>query len=254
MSTILTPLVAPSTVRGKIVFPSRPPQVPFPAPSFVAAGALPPTQYFVQITWLIQTQDGALFESLPSDEVSVLVPANNQLVVASPAALAMPYALIGWNCYVATAPGAETLQNTTPNAVGSNFQLPGAPTLASPPPPSSWGQTLVFTYPPREVPSYNPNWIGHDEFSTGGYQQSVTWYVDELVEFRMDYIADGDDVSAWQQFLKVAIKRVPFDFYVDSTQGHYVTTILTAQNPKIAYKAPGLYSLDVKGRKAVYSP
>jgi len=200
---------------------------------------------------VIQTQDGVLHESLPSNESSLPVAANNLLSVASPSAVTMPYALVGWNVYVGSSTGAEQLQNSSPIAIGTAWQESTSGLIAGAPPPTSWGTTLVFTFPGRNFPYSNRDWKGHDEISTGGVQQSITWYVDQLWTFSMPYIADGNDVAAWDQFLSVAIQRVPWDFYLDSTQAQYITVIMTSTNPVISYKAPGFWMADIKARQVI---
>lgn len=253
MGLPLMPLAPPSAARSKIVFPSQPPLVPVPGLSSVAGGALAATTYFVRTTWVIQTQDGVQHESLPSNEDSLAVAANNLLRVASPLAVTMPFALTGWNVYIGQTKGSETLQNSTPIAIGTAWQEPTTGLVGGPPPPASWGNTLIFTFPGKGFPYVNRDWKGHDEFSTAGWQQSITWYVDQILDFSMPYIQDGNDVAAWDLFLGTAIQRVPWDFYLDSTLANYVTVIMTSTNPKLAYKAPGLWSVDIKARQVILS-
>ena len=248
---LLSPAVAATPTRSKIVFPSQPPQVPMPFLASVGGGALPPTTYFVRLTWVIQTQEGATHESLPSDEVAIILGANQLLKVLSPPALAMPYALVGYNVYASTVPGAERLQNASPINIGANWQEPVGGLGAGLPPPHSWGATLVFTFPGREFPYSNREWKGHDEFSYAGLQQSITWYVDRILDFRLPYIQDGIDVAAWDQFLAVAVRRIPWDFYLDSTQAQYQTVIMMDANPKLAYYAPGLWTASITARRAI---
>jgi hypothetical protein len=251
MGLPLQPTVPPSPVLSKIVYPSQPPQVPPPVLSYVAGGSLAVPEYFVKITFVIQTQDGVLHESLPSNESVLAVPANNLLSVASPSAILMPYALVGWNVYVSAASGDEELQNSTPIAIGTNWQEPVSGLVAGVPPPTTWGNTLVFTFPGRNFPYSNRDAKLHDEFSTAGWYQGIVWYVDNLWDFSMPYVKDGNDVAGWDQFLAYAVQRGAWDFYLDSTQSTYLTLIMTTMNPKLAYKAPGLWSVDVRARQVI---
>jgi hypothetical protein len=251
MATPLQPIVPPSPVLSKIIFPSQPPQVPPPVLSYVSGGALIVPKYFVKITWVIQTQDGVLHESLPSNESSLAVPADNLLVVASPSAILMPYALVGWNVYVGAAPGFEVLQNSSPIAIGTSWQESAPGLVTGAPPPTVWGNTIIFTFPGRNFPYTNRDAKIHDEFSTAGVQQSICWYVDNIMDFSMPYVQDGNDVAGWDQFLAYAVQRCPWDFYRDSTQSQYVTLIMTTTNPKLAYRAPGLWTVDIKARQAI---
>ena len=81
-----------------------------------AGGALALTTYYVKITYV----DGG-GESLPSTEASKSVLLNNLLTVASPAASGLA---TGYNVYVSTATGTETLQNSTPIAIGTGWVEP----------------------------------------------------------------------------------------------------------------------------------
>jgi hypothetical protein len=254
MSTPLTPNVGPSPVRSKIIFPAQPPLVPLASCSSSAGGALPATNYLIKVTWVIQTQDGTQWESLPSEETSFAVAASNLLNVASPPNTVMPYALIGWNVYVGTTSGEEALQNSSPIAIGTPWIEPTSGLLVSLPPPTTWGNELIFTFPARNFPAFNPEWHGHDDFSTAGWQQSITWYVDKILDFSMPYIQAGNDAAAWQQFLGLAILRVPFDFYQDSTSAQFVTLLLQTPNPKLEYKSAGFYAINaLKCRQVILS-
>lgn len=86
-----------------------------PTLSAVAAGSLAATTYYVKITYL--TANG---ETAGSAEASLAVAANNVLRVASPSSNGRA---TGWNVYVSTATGTETLQASN-IAIGSNWQEP----------------------------------------------------------------------------------------------------------------------------------
>lgn len=74
-------------------------------------------------------------ESAHSAEASLAVPANNVLVVHSPPTQS---GAAGWNAYVGTSSGGETLQNTSPLAIGSNWTMPsnGSTNTGPPHPPN----------------------------------------------------------------------------------------------------------------------
>lgn len=96
------------------------PPVAAPSLSKVAGGALAAATCWVRTTYV--TASG---ETAASLEASLAVPASNLLVVASPPADVAGLA-IGWNVYAysSTAGGPETLQNTTPIAVGASWTEP----------------------------------------------------------------------------------------------------------------------------------
>lgn len=80
------------------------------------AGSLSATTYYVRITYMT-----AYGESPTSLETNEAVPSNSVLVVDSPSAMT---GATGWNVYVGTTSGTETLQNSTPLSIGSNWTEP----------------------------------------------------------------------------------------------------------------------------------
>lgn len=87
-----------------------------PALGSAAGGTLAATTYYVKVTYVT-----AAGETLPSAESSLAVAVNNVLTVTSPSAQA---GATGYNVYVGTASGNETLQNSTPIAIGTNWTEP----------------------------------------------------------------------------------------------------------------------------------
>ena len=87
-----------------------------PSLSQVAGGALAAATYFAKVT--LVSPSG---ETIASSESSLAVAANNLLRIAAPAIAGNA---TGWNAYVATASGAETLQNATPIALGTSWTEP----------------------------------------------------------------------------------------------------------------------------------
>lgn len=101
------------------------PPVAAPSLSKVAGGALAATTYFVRSTYVTATG-----ETAASLESSLAVAASNLLVVAAPPADVAAKA-IGWNVYVSTTAGAETLQNgTVPIAMGTAWTEPTSSAVA----------------------------------------------------------------------------------------------------------------------------
>jgi hypothetical protein len=97
---------------------------PNPLPNYapvlgsVPGGALAAAFYYVRQTYLT-----ALGETAAGAEANLAVAANNLLTVAAPG-LDQQALATGWNCYVGTASGQETLQNASPLAVAASFTLP----------------------------------------------------------------------------------------------------------------------------------
>jgi hypothetical protein len=82
----------------------------------VDGGTLPPTVYYVKITYV---DPGG--ETPPSAESSFSAFPNTLLTVASPTATGDA---TGYNVYVSTVPGQETLQNSRPVPLGTTWQEP----------------------------------------------------------------------------------------------------------------------------------
>lgn len=96
--------------------------------SQVAGGSITGATNYVKSTWVLSTG-----ETAASAETSLAVTTGNLLVVAAPAN--PPANAAGWNVYVSTATGTETLQNSTPIALGKSWTQPttGLVTGVSPP-------------------------------------------------------------------------------------------------------------------------
>ena len=251
-SNILTKVPAMAG-RAMIIFPSAPVTLPTLVLGSVAGGTISgPREQWAYATWIIQTQDGTQYESLPSNEQSIAVAADYLLTAKLAYVPQFPYAVIGWNLYVSGSSGDET-QQAFGLATDATWTEPTSGIIVGTDAPTTWGYELIFKYPARKIPYFSPSWKGHDDFSTAGWQQSITWYVDELLPFEVPYISGDNDAWAWKQFLGSAIRRVPFDFYPDSTQQAYSTLLNTDSNLPMSYKAPNLYSLTLKCRKVILS-
>ncbi len=86
-----------------------------PVLSQSVGGALGAATYYVVYTYVSATG-----ETLPSPEASLAVSANNLLTITSPASATNA---TGWNAYVSTATGTETLQVSNV-AIGTNWTEP----------------------------------------------------------------------------------------------------------------------------------
>lgn len=114
-----------------------------PVLSAVAGGTLAATTYYVKITYT-----NAIGETLPSPESSLAVVADDVLSVASPAATS---GATGWNVFVSTATGTETLQNSSPIAIGTAWQEPTTGLIAGAalPTANTSGNGVTATLYPR---------------------------------------------------------------------------------------------------------
>jgi hypothetical protein len=118
---------------------------PTPGLSYQVGGLLSSQTFFVKITYA-----GSGTETTPSPEASLLVPADNLLTVASPASSGNA---VGYNVYVSTTTGTETLQNGAPIAFGTNWVMPTSGLVAGATPPStnSTGWEVFDAYCPNPV-------------------------------------------------------------------------------------------------------
>jgi hypothetical protein len=99
-----------------------------------AAGAGSGATYYVAVAWV--NQAGGV--GSPSDFAQLATAAGQQLVVA---AVGPPTNAAGWNVYVGEAPGATSLQNNGPIAIGSPWTLT---TALQPGIPPGQGQTPTW--------------------------------------------------------------------------------------------------------------
>jgi hypothetical protein len=223
-------------VWPKIIYPAQP-AVPLPpAASSVAGGSLGARTYY----WLVSFVT-AYGVSLPCPEQSVALPASNLCQIASPAAPSLPTVASGWNVYASSAMGEETLQNSSPIAIGTAWTEPSGGLVTGSAPPTTWGATLQFRQFPRFVPYAWSKAIRHDSFSTAGARQTVVERLEDWLKFTLEWVASGADVAAWDMFLRAAVQGMPFDYYPDAFQANYLTYALMDFEKSIDYKAPGKY-------------
>ena len=101
-----------------------------------AGGSLAAGTVYVKTTYV-----NAYGETIASAQASVSVTANQEVVVASPAAEGNA---TGYNVYASSSSGGEVLQTATPVAIGTNFTITSLTTgTASPPLTNSAGQAAT---------------------------------------------------------------------------------------------------------------
>jgi len=109
----------------------------------LAAGALTPAKYFVQVSWKNLTGE----EGRPSELTALDVRSGNTLVVR---ATHPPAHAVSWNVYAGTVPDGLSLQNVSPIAVGSSWTAPGSELIASGSAPGD-GQEPTFLSPAPRI-------------------------------------------------------------------------------------------------------
>ncbi len=117
--------------------------------------------------------------------------------------------------------------------------------------PGTGPVTLAFTYPPRNVAAYNSVATRHDNVASSGVRESVLERIDNFVEFDMQFVLLGADVTAWNGFMRYALTGGQFAYYPDSSQAAFTNYWLEVTTWNAAYKAPGLYSFKLKFRQVL---
>ncbi len=112
-------------------------------------------------------------------------------------------------------------------------------------------QTLNFVFPPRDLPGYQKVAVRHDNVSTAGLRESVLERTDEFLEFTMEFIQTGTDLTNWQAFLDHALTGAAFAFYPDASLSAFTNYLLEDSEINVARKAAGVYSLTLKMRKQI---
>lgn len=118
---------------GFVYSPLPRPEMPFVS---IAPGTLLPQALFMQTTWV----DSLGNESAASPVNGVILQAPSAVWVSmGEGIITPPPAAIGWNLYASTSAESLARQNSTPLAINTSWQLPGASLLSGPKPGN--GQT-----------------------------------------------------------------------------------------------------------------
>jgi|SRR5579863_5829919 len=117
--------------------------------------------------------------------------------------------------------------------------------------PGTGPVTLAFTYPPRNVAAYNSVAARHDNIASSGVRESILERIDNFLEFDMQTVLIGSDVTAWNSFMQYALTGGLFAYYPDSSKSAFTNYWLEGTTWNAAYKAPGLYSFKLKFRQVV---
>lgn len=110
-----------------------------------SGGSLSGATYYVKATYVTATG-----ETTASSESSLAVSASNLLTVSGPNSVNAT----GWNVYVSTSTGTETLQNAAPVAPGDTWTLPagGLVTGVAPPTTNTTGWEVFDVFVPNPLP------------------------------------------------------------------------------------------------------
>jgi hypothetical protein len=100
---------------------------PLPEPALplvsVQTGYSSAAALYVQTTWV----DSKGWESAPSPVNGQVIPAGSTISVAmAEGSVGAPKAAVGWNVYIGVDEGAATRQTSTPQQIGSTWQLPAS--------------------------------------------------------------------------------------------------------------------------------
>lgn len=108
--------------------------------------------------------------------------------------------------------------------------------------PSGGSNTLNFFYPPRKVPFRSYKSVRHDNTASSGAREIIIERLETYLNFEMEYVVIGSDVTGWDNFMQNALQGMPFDYYPDHTSGSFVTYYLQNTNWDAAYKQLGMYT------------
>lgn len=117
--------------------------------------------------------------------------------------------------------------------------------------PGTGPVTLAFTYPPRNVTACNAVATRRDNIASSGVRESILERIDNFIEFEMQAVLVGADVSAWNSFMQFALTGGQFAYYPDSSLSAFTNYWLEGTTWNAAYKSPGLYSFKLKFRQVV---
>ena len=124
-----------------------------------SGGTLTATTYYVRISYL----NASSVESQLSSEVSLNVAADYLLTVDSPAAQT---GMTTYNVYVGTVAGSETLQNTTPINIGTNWTEPTTGLISGTAAPVTQGDLVKAAPSPNSQFYY---FVTASKANSGGY-------------------------------------------------------------------------------------
>lgn len=232
----------------KIIWPWQPDPPAAPALSQISGGALPARTEYYRLTFVLLDSS----ESYAGPEASIALSANMLAVVTSPSAPASPEVATAYNVYGSSTSGGETKQNASPIPLGTNWTEPTGGLISGSAMPSTYGTTLAFQWPPRNVPAKNYESAGSATISAAGVKQCVTLRIDEFLSLDMPFLALGTDATAWADFMfNCALLGVPFDYYPDASLSAYTTWMLEDTTFLEAYRCPGMVNFSMKWRKLV---
>lgn len=117
--------------------------------------------------------------------------------------------------------------------------------------PGNGPTTLSFERPPRRVPVYMYEATRHDNVASSGVRESVTERIDQFLQFEMEYVGAGPDVSNWGAFMSYALRGGQFSYYPDSSQTSFTNFWLEDTNWTADYKSAAQYSFRLKLRQVV---
>lgn len=112
-------------------------------------------------------------------------------------------------------------------------------------------QTLQFQRPPRQVPAYDYAAVRHDNLASSGVRESILERIDQFIEFEMEWVGTGTDVSNWNAFMAYALTGGQFSYYPDASQAAFTNYWLEGTDWIAGYKVPGQYTFKLKFRLVV---
>ena len=240
------------TARSNIVYPAVPPVPDAPVLTEAVNGSLGArTEYYI-LTYV--TPYG---ESFAGVEGSLAVDANNVVLVAPPD-YPYPFPVYGYNVYAATSSGGEVLQNSTPVLPGDTWTEPATGLITGGAvPPTTWSATTL-TFGPQsyatKIPFRDRASVRHKNVAASGVLETIYEHTDYYIDFTVEVVQLGDDITGWDSFVAFAERGGIFSFYPDFSIGGggsgFTNYTLDDTEWKAAYKSAGYYTFKMKWREA----
>ena len=111
--------------------------------------------------------------------------------------------------------------------------------------------TLTFLRPATKVPAYSQKAVRHDNVASSGVRESILERVDNFLDFDMEWVGLGADVTAWAQFMAYALQGGEFQYYPDASQVGFTNYWLEDTDWDAAYRSPGQFTFHLRFRQVV---
>jgi hypothetical protein len=112
--------------------------------------------------------------------------------------------------------------------------------------PAGGGNTLLFDYPPVNVPYDDRASIRHDNAASSGVREFIYERTDVFLDLEIANMLLAT-AATWDSFIQSAEQGIPFDYYPDHMSGTHDTYTLegTTWKPEFKYLATFTFKLQL---------